>query len=484
MDIKINQLKAEFTEIIDLRSKALSGFDKLKTRINILKGIYAEYIKNNKQTLYLFGLDSFHFQGQLIDIEHNDLMRYFLAISNRIYCEYYKLYKIIVEFMNENMKELNIMDPMKIDEKLPVYRDVEPFKQYEFEKVIDIHNHIIVLLNFLFTDISNKKHQLKNHLFKNHGGLNTDNFVLTFKYNILILKNKTEMFMGYLSFFHKLHIKYLTRANERANHINNTVTTDINFENIMTNDITKPDDSDTDSDSDDGNGGGNGGSGGGNGGSGGGNGGSGGGNGGSGGDNGGSGGDNGGSGGDNGGLEKELMQPEICFGEPKYETEKKEEISEALSTGKESEKSVNAYQSEADEKSIASSITTSSKNENNKQTFAIKPKMKKFQITKEDINKIKKIDTFFQSKPLVSDESSNISIKIEETEKGEKEELSVNSEEVVLQNEDQTINESKEEEAETKEENALDESNEESESKEEGTESKEEDYGSNNNPEE
>jgi hypothetical protein len=370
MDIKINQLKTEFTEIIDLRSKALSGFDKLKARINILKGIYAEYIKNNKQTIYLFGLDSFHFQGQLIDIEYNDLTRYFLAISNRMYCEYYKLYKIIIEYMNENMREFNIIEALKMDEKIPVYRDIEPFKQYEFDHVIDIHNHIIVLLNSLFTSISHKKHQLKNHLFKNKGGLNTDNFVLTFKHNILIFKNKTEMFMGYLSFFHKLHIKYLTRTNERANQINNAVTTDINFEDIMTNDTNKPDDSDTDSDSDDGNGG-------------------------------------GGGGGSGGSGETNMYQGN----EPINHND-----NEVLSQEGNSETDKNS-KSETDDKSTSSSITTSSKNDN-KQSCTIKPKIKKAQITKEDINKIKKIHTFFQSKPLSScssDESSNISIKIEET---------------------------------------------------------------------
>jgi len=397
MDIKINQLKTEFTEIIDLRSKALSGFDKLKARINILKGIYAEYIKNNKQTIYLFGLDSFHFQGQLIDIEYNDLTRYFLAISNRMYCEYYKLYKIIIEYMNENMREFNIIEALKMDEKIPVYRDIEPFKQYEFDHVIDIHNHIIVLLNSLFTSISHKKHQLKNHLFKNHGGLNTDNFVLTFKHNILIFKNKTEMFMGYLSFFHKLHIKYLTRTNERANQINNAVTTDINFEDIMTNDTNKPDDSDTDSDSDDGNGGG--GSGG-----------------------GGSGGGGSGGGGSGGGSGETNMYQ---GNEPINHDDNK-----VLSQEGNSETDKNS-KSETDDKSTSSSITTSSKNDN-KQYHTIKPKMKKAQITKEDMNKIKKIHTFFQSKSLSScssDESSNISIKIEETDKEQTTNVFVNEDE-------------------------------------------------------
>ena len=359
MDIKINQLKTEFTEIIDLRSKALSGFDKLKTRINILKGIYTEYIKNNKQTIYLFGLDSFHFQGQLIDIEYNDLTRHFLAISNRMYCEYYKLYKIIIEYMNENMREFNIIEALKMDEKIPVYRDIEPFKQYEFDHVIDIHNHIIVLLNSLFSSISHKKHQLKTHLFKNKGGLNTDNFVLTFKYNILILKNKTEMFMGYLSFFHKLHIKYLKRVNQRIDQLNTSVTTDINFEDILTND-TNNTSSDSDSDSDDSSGGG-----------------------------------SGSGGGGDGSHPIVVSKPE-------------EEVDEDVSSNK-------IPINENDAKSIASSITTSSKNDT-KQSHVIKPKTKKPGMTKEDINKIKKIDTFFQSKPLAFEDNTNIAITIQEQE--------------------------------------------------------------------
>jgi hypothetical protein len=63
-----------------------------------LKVFYSEFIKDSKNAMFIFGLDSFHFQSKLIDIEYDEMKRMFLVINNRMYCEYFKLHKIIVEY--------------------------------------------------------------------------------------------------------------------------------------------------------------------------------------------------------------------------------------------------------------------------------------------------------------------------------------------------------------------------------------------------
>ena len=96
MENKLTTLKSEFNGIIAIKTNVQNVFDVLQVRINKLKLFYAEFIKNSKNQMFVFGLDSFQFQSKLIDIEFDDMKRLFSAIMNRMYCEYYKLNKIIM----------------------------------------------------------------------------------------------------------------------------------------------------------------------------------------------------------------------------------------------------------------------------------------------------------------------------------------------------------------------------------------------------
>ena len=85
MENRISKLKVDFNNITVIRNNVKSVFDILQLRIHKLKLFYSEFIKNNKNKLFVFGLDSFHFQSKLIDVEYDDMKRLFLAINNRIY---------------------------------------------------------------------------------------------------------------------------------------------------------------------------------------------------------------------------------------------------------------------------------------------------------------------------------------------------------------------------------------------------------------
>ena len=118
---RLNELKIEFSQITELKEDNTNIFNILEDRINKLKSSYNEFISNNKQNLFVFGLDSFHFQGKLIDIEYDDTKRLFNAITNRMYCEYYKLHKIINEYVMDNITDKKILDVAKSNNNFPVY---------------------------------------------------------------------------------------------------------------------------------------------------------------------------------------------------------------------------------------------------------------------------------------------------------------------------------------------------------------------------
>jgi len=227
---RLNELKMSFTKIADTKNEDLRTFSILEIRMNKLKEIYAEFVNNNRNNLFVFGLDSFRFQAKLIDIEYSDMKRLFLAITNRMYCEYFKLFKIIIDYIKENCDNKKLQDFINVNDNYPIYKDLEPFKQYDFEIIQNLHELLISLLSSLNNILINKEYDLKLYQSKNNIGLNIDNFVNTFNFNNIMMREKIILFITYLEFFHKLHNKYFKRFTTKLQLMYSQITHDIKFD--------------------------------------------------------------------------------------------------------------------------------------------------------------------------------------------------------------------------------------------------------------
>jgi len=227
---KLTQIKTTFIKIIELKMENEKKISILDTKIVKLKSMYNEFIKNNQETLCVFGLDSLYFQGKIIDIEYDDVKRLFSAIINRMYCEFFKLYKIIVDYIKSNIKDKKLLELVNIHNQFPVYKDLEPFKKYDFDVVQSIHDVIVELLYALHNYFTIKERELEKHKAKNKIGFNIDNFVNTVYFNNIMLREKITLFISYLDFFHRLNIKYLSRYYHKLDMMLNQINSDIHFE--------------------------------------------------------------------------------------------------------------------------------------------------------------------------------------------------------------------------------------------------------------
>jgi hypothetical protein len=230
METRLNHIKSDFTLLVNLKEDNVKTMHTLGEKIIKLKEIYKEFINNNKQNIFVFGLDSFHFQGKLIDIEYEDMKRIFYAITNRMYCEYFKLYKIIIEYISNNISDKRLLELIRVNNNYPVYKDLEPFKQYDFTLIQNLHEIIIALLQAINGYISNKNNELEAYKIKNSSGLNIDNFVTTFNFNVVVMREKLTLFVTYMEFFHKLHNKYLKRLATKIQLMFSQIANDIQFE--------------------------------------------------------------------------------------------------------------------------------------------------------------------------------------------------------------------------------------------------------------
>ena len=231
MEERLTVLKNTFTTILDFKENNIASLQLLDSRIKKIKEMYADFIASNRDNLFVFTLDSFHFQGKLIDIEYEDVQRLFYAITNRMYCDYYKLFKIIIDYVKEYVPDKKLAELIKVNDNFPAYKDLEPFKQYDFQYIQNLHEIIIVVLTYLNTFIINKEHDLKIYQSKNKIGLNIDSFVNTFNFNNTVMKEKTALFITYIEFFHKLHTKYLKRFTTKLQLMMSQINNDIKLDN-------------------------------------------------------------------------------------------------------------------------------------------------------------------------------------------------------------------------------------------------------------
>jgi hypothetical protein len=232
MEAKLNKIKHNFVKIKDIRLAVMNIFSTLEVKITKLKGLTTDFIQHNQDTLFVFGLDSFKFQSKMIDLEYIDMQKYFSALNNRMYCEYYKLYKIVSEYIEQTigLSQNKTFEMIKSNSKFPIYKDLEPYKQYNFETIEEVHKTIISLLNGIHEYIVLKETELDAFKMKQYSGFNINNFVNTFDFNIIIVKQKLTLFMSYLEFFHNIHTKHFKRFSKKMKLMDDQINDDIQFD--------------------------------------------------------------------------------------------------------------------------------------------------------------------------------------------------------------------------------------------------------------
>ena len=78
------QLKHSFENIKKLRGDISNIFETIHSKINVLKKVYIDMIQTHSKSEYMFGIDAFHFQNELLDIEYNNMRCKWRAMLIRV----------------------------------------------------------------------------------------------------------------------------------------------------------------------------------------------------------------------------------------------------------------------------------------------------------------------------------------------------------------------------------------------------------------
>ena len=204
-------LKDNFVIIKNYIQKIEYINNKIHTKINLLEKLYTKLSKNNKKSLFIFGLDTFHFQKILLKYDYDNQNKHFLMISNRIYSDYYKLSKIINKYFLENINNTNISEFLEKFKKYPKYDNLDIYKNYGFTTINNIFYDIVDTISYVNDILTNKELELQDYKSNQDCGININNFVVTFEGEIITIKNQIKLFINYIKCYNNLHKMYLKR---------------------------------------------------------------------------------------------------------------------------------------------------------------------------------------------------------------------------------------------------------------------------------
>ena len=216
MDKNISEtILVNFDNLKETRLKIKQSFNEIDIIKNAIKQNYIQYIK--QENTNFFGLDSFHFQNKAIELEYENMLHLYHFIDNRIYGDYYKLFLMISESLRDQLSESQLYKLKELQhlENYPMYKDLEPFKIYEFDLINQIHQDIILVLTnvkemVVENDVAIHEHQKHLKL-----GMNIDNYVINQQYKNHHLKLSNDLHENYLQVFHTYHDTWLKKYYEK-----------------------------------------------------------------------------------------------------------------------------------------------------------------------------------------------------------------------------------------------------------------------------
>ena len=230
LSLNLDKLKNTFQNILLLRNDVAKIKEQINAKIAHLKVSYGELSKHTTKKNLLFSLDSFFFQYKLFSVELENLNKTRILLNNRMYCDYYKLYILISTYIRENADDLNANEVEF--RTYPVYKDLEPFQEYNLEDIKNMHSDIMKFVNYLHECYETNHEYVVNYNKKTRIGFSISNMLNTLEHENLILKQQMTLYVNYLSFFHISQTKHIKNLLDRMNSFNEEIEENISGNHV------------------------------------------------------------------------------------------------------------------------------------------------------------------------------------------------------------------------------------------------------------
>ena len=206
MDKKIyTEIDNGFETIIKIRSKIKKRIENIEKIKNSIKQNYIECIE--KESKNYFGLDSVHFQNKLIELEYGNMLKLYSYIDNRIYGDYYKLFFMMNDYLQEKLLQEQYITIKEFKRKraYPVYKDLDSFKSYDFDIINNIHQDVIHIIKKVYEIYEENETKINARQESLYYGINIDNYIINQKHLNEALLMTNNLHRNYICVYHKLH---------------------------------------------------------------------------------------------------------------------------------------------------------------------------------------------------------------------------------------------------------------------------------------
>lgn len=209
-----DDIETGFIKVKDIRETVKHKMSLIRDVSTTIQRTYIGYI--NTERIDFFGLDSLLFQNKLIELEEECLNKVYCYIDNRMYGDYYKLFGLIQEFLQNHLNSGDLVKEFEgIFSEYPIYKDLDKFKIYEFDVVNQIHSNIVSVIEKMEVLHQDSGHRVKGSRRNLECGMNIDNYVIHQEHMNENILAKTILFKKYLSTYHNYHFKMMSQFHER-----------------------------------------------------------------------------------------------------------------------------------------------------------------------------------------------------------------------------------------------------------------------------
>ncbi len=217
----LEELRYGFDTIKTIRLKIKDQLISINNTKNHVKKKYINCIQKEKKNF--FGLDSVYFQTKLIELEYENLSKLYLYIDNRIYGDYYKLFIMIKKYLKANLStdDLKLLNQLNV--KYPIYKDLDYFKEYNFDIINNIHKDIINIISAVNDIYKKAEIEMNDNMDKVYVGINIDNYVINQEHINQNLFNTNLLYTKYLNIYHNFHKELLNNYYEKINLYNEQI---------------------------------------------------------------------------------------------------------------------------------------------------------------------------------------------------------------------------------------------------------------------
>jgi len=189
-----------FQSILSTIKEIAAKKEKIVERLTHMKSHYNEAVKTNTKKLYVFCLDALFYQYKNLSAELEQIESSRKGANNRMYCEYYKLYGMVLAYLDEIGLSYENKKPLL--KPYQVYKDLEPFLEYDIGDIENIFSNLMIVTNMLSDLISKNDAKIeKMGTRTDHAGFSMTNYVNAMKNENLVIQGQLDMFANFLSFF-------------------------------------------------------------------------------------------------------------------------------------------------------------------------------------------------------------------------------------------------------------------------------------------